>query len=665
MSASNLAFAWAQLLLRSLFHAGVRDVVVSPGSRSTPLALAADAACELRVRFVLDERAAAFFALGQARVTGRPSALVCTSGTAAAHYFPAVIEASMSGVPLIAITADRPWELQGTGASQTIDQTCLFGDFARGFFALGAPEPAEAALRAVARTAAQAVARALGPAPGPVQINAPFRKPLEPVASPEREPWTAVWEALLHAGPTRAIAPASTLDPTAIEECARVVARSERGLLVCGPAPAHGDLDAYRREIAALARVTGFPILAEATSQARFGLAGAPGDAAPVVVSCFDALLRSPAFRRRMPPDAILEIGAPPTSSGYAQLLAEHPRCPRVVVASPGWTDPASTAAAILRADLPSFRAALRVHLAGAPEGRGAAWSRALAAADAQARAAVEDIVATTPPDLAAGSAHAYASHPSPAMTVAPGAIAIASPAHASPAPAAPSLTEALVARAVIDACPPGSTLVLGNSSPVRDVDTYCPASSKPLRVLHQRGASGIDGLVSGAAGAASVTGDAVTLLLGDLSLVHDIGGLALARRRSPVASSPPVAPLVIVTVNNGGGRIFEQLPIGRVLGAGDVFERCFATPQSVDFAAAAAAFGLPFERASTPADLASALARAHATPGPTLIEAVVPPHDGAARLKALWATLAEAPAPPAADLDKPRKRKPRKDEAS
>jgi len=200
-----LHVAWAELLLQSLAHAGVREVVVSPGSRSTPLALAADASTALRSHFIVDERTAGFIALGQARVTVRPTVLVCTSGTACAHYFPALIEASMSGVPMIVLTADRPWELQQTGASQTIDQTRLFGGFVRMFAALGAPEPSDGALRAVARTAAQAVAKSLGPEPGPVHVNVPFRKPLEPgVASArgsdarqQREPWMATWEALM------------------------------------------------------------------------------------------------------------------------------------------------------------------------------------------------------------------------------------------------------------------------------------------------------------------------------------------------------------------------------------------------------------------------------------------------------------------------------------
>ncbi|MFO0586262.1 MAG: 2-succinyl-5-enolpyruvyl-6-hydroxy-3-cyclohexene-1-carboxylic-acid synthase [Polyangiaceae bacterium] len=698
MSASNLAYAWAALLLRSLARAGVRDVVVSPGSRSTPLALAAHDAADLTSHFVLDERAAAFFALGQARVTGRPTALVCTSGTAPAHYYPAVIEASMSGVPLIAITADRPWELQQTGASQTIDQTRLFGDFARGFFALGAPEPSEGALRSVARTAAQAALRSTHPLPGPVQINAPFRKPLEPVKNPEREPWTAAWEALLNAGPTRSIAPSLALDPSAFEDCARMVARSERGLLVCGPAPAHGDLDAYRREVLTLARGTGFPIFAEATSQVRFGLAGVAKDAAPVIVSSFDALLRSPAFRRRMTPDLIVEIGAPPVSTGYAQLLAEHPRIPRVVVASPGWTDPASTATAILHADLPAFRAALRVHnvedcvrsaadsaelgsaapprtglrppsggrhLAGLPEGRTAAWCAAIAAEDARARAVIEshvpassassetpstDVPLTeTPPPFANGVSDLGGAGRAQRSEHGPG---VGNPSDG------PGITEAQVARAVVEACPAGSTLMIGNSSPVRDVDVYCPASPKPLRVLHQRGAAGIDGLVAGAAGAASVSSGSVTLLLGDLSLTHDLTSLLLARSVD--------RPLVIVVVNNDGGRIFEQLPIGRVLGDGPTFERVFATPQGVDLRAAAQAFGVAFERAATETELAVFLSRAHAKGGPALIEAVCPAHDGAARLRAIWADVtAITAAPPTENVEAPRTRDTRKEQAS
>jgi 2-succinyl-5-enolpyruvyl-6-hydroxy-3-cyclohexene-1-carboxylate synthase len=389
-------------------------------------------------------------------------------------------------------------------------------------------------------------------------------------------------------GAGRALAPRCAIDPASLDEVARILAAAQRGLIACGPSPrgpSAADLDAYRRDIASLAIATGFPVLAEATSQARFGIAH---DRGPVLLSLFDALLRSPAFRGRFTPDAILELGAPPTSAGYAQLLAERPDIPRIVVAPHGWSDPTSTASVIVRASVPAFCRALVQRIGGATNEARSAWSRALASEDDAARGVLET-----------------------ALTE------------------AETLTEGAVARAVAHACPAGSTLVLGNSSPVRDADTWTLVSSKPLHVLHQRGASGIDGLVSGAAGAQTVSQAPVSLLLGDLSLLHDIGGLAVAREAR--------GPLVIVVVNNAGGRIFEQLPIGRALGPGPAFERCFATPQPIDFAAAAAAFGIAFERARAAPALAAALAAAHERSSATLIEAVVPPHDGAARLKTVW----------------------------
>lgn len=682
MSAEALHIAWAKLFLRAAWHAGVRDVVLSPGSRSTPLAIAAHESPDLRTEIVLDERSAAFFALGQARVTGRPTVLACTSGTAAAHYFPAIIEASMSGVPLLALTADRPWELQQAGASQTIDQHHLFGGFTRGFFALGAPEPTEAALRAVARTAAQAVAAALGPTPGPVHVNAPFRKPLEPLpfAAGERDaPWISAYESLLRAGPARVLdaraargddgrasrafpgprssgeaaaatrpsAARATADPAAVAEVARLLDGAERGLVVCGPAPAHGDVAGHRRAILALGAALGFPILAEATSQVRFGAeeAQVAGRRAPVLVAAIDALLRSRSFRARFAPDVIIEIGAPPTSTGYAQLLADSPPRRRVILTPHDhWTDPSSTASILVRTDVPSFCLALAEHLA-APASDPAsaepsAQPRASDPGDERRRAASRGADSLSPAETAT-----FASAVAAADRSARAAIleSLASTGARSPG-VADLLTEAAVARGVVAACPPGSILVLGNSSPVRDVDAYVFPSSVPLRVLHQRGASGIDGLVSGAAGAQHVSGGSVTLLLGDLSFLHDIGGLALARRAR--------GPLVIVAVDNGGGRIFEQLPIHRALtgrpderrapAGSEVFERLFATPEALDYAAAAATFGVAFARAGTAAELDAALAEAHSRPGATLVQAVVPPHDGAERHKAVWTRIEE-----------------------
>jgi 2-succinyl-5-enolpyruvyl-6-hydroxy-3-cyclohexene-1-carboxylate synthase len=613
MSGSNLHTAWARLFLRALASAGVRDVVLSPGSRSTPLALAAAESQELRCHVIVDERSAGFFALGQARASGRPSALICTSGTAGAHYFPAIIEASQSFVPLIVVTADRPWELQASAAPQTIDQIKLFGGHVRSFSDLGLPDPSPVALRAVARVAAQAAHRSVSPEPGPVHVNARFRKPLEPVDVASPEPWEAAWSALMEKGAPAAAIPRITPDPDAIAELVERCSRAERGLLVCGPhLPASGasgeagrsfDLKQYQRSIAALASAARLPILAEATSQVRFG-------ASPEIMSiaAFDALLRDPAFRSRLAPDLLIEIGAPPTSPGYADLIADHPGCPRFVLAPHGWNDPASSAHALVFGDPADICEAVAARLRAAPRRLDRSpWIEALARADARAWDLVDRELS------------------------------------------ADRLSEGSVARLVASGCPEGSILAIGNSSPVRDLDMYCPASPRPLRVLHQRGASGIDGLVSGAAGARSVAGGPVTLLLGDLSLFHDLTGLALAR--SPF----PSAPLVIVVVNNDGGRIFERLPIGRAArssgGAPEaLLERCFTTPQGLHFEPAAAMFGIAYERADTKRALEQALAQAYRGSGATLIEAVVPKSEGAERAERLIKAIAAAsrePPPP------------------
>lgn len=568
---SNLHTAWARLFLRAAAAAGVTDVVLSPGSRSTPLAVAAAEEPGVRLHVIVDERSAAFFALGQARVTGRPPLLVCTSGTAGAHYFPAIIEASQSHVPLVAVTADRPWELQDATAPQTIDQTKLFGGFVRHQAELGVPDPAPAAIRAVPRIAAQAVAAALGPTPGPVHINARFRKPLDPVRVPAPEPWEALVASLSARGAPAVHATPPSVDHDAVDAVVERVMRAERGLIACGPAPIAQA--ACRNAILELARRTGFPVLAEATSQIRFG-----GDRSGVVsIAAFDALLRATAFRDRYVPDLILQLGAPPTSGAYADLIAASSGAARVVIAPHGWNDPQGDAALLVHAQPGALARAVSARIPsriGSPP----PWAAAFARAGERAAAVVDRAIQKR-------------------------------------------FCEGSVARALVAACPEGSTLVVGNSTPVRDLDAYCPPSPRAIRVVHQRGASGIDGLVSGAAGARSVSAEPVALLLGDLSLVHDLGGLALLRRAE--------GPLVIVVVQNGGGRIFEQLPIARAADAA-TFERCFATPTPIDFGSVAAGVGVPYARVEALGDLQEALARAFAAGGATLIEAVVPPHGGA-----------------------------------
>lgn len=592
----NLLAAWSQLLFDSLAAAGVRDVIVSPGSRSTPFVLAAAADRRLRITDAIDERTAAFFALGQARVTGRPSVLLCTSGSAGAHYLPAVIEADQSGVPLLVITADRPVELLHVSANQTIDQRQLFEGYVRRVVDVGGPDPAPSALRGLRRLAAQSVALACAPQPGPVHLNLRARKPLEPVPATSAQALAleADVRALLAAPVPRVAEGRAVPDAAAIEALATRCLRARRGVIVAGPAPASQAL--AREAVARLSRATGFPLLAEAASQLRF--TGEAPCAPAARIDTMDWLYAMPEGDAAWLPDLVLQLGAPPTSGPWERLLDRHPGVARIVVSPAGWPDPHGTATDVVHADLSTTCDALAdaiARLRPATEPVSDGFASALARADARVRGVI---------DAQAGAA-------------------------------GDALTEGAIARLVTGQLAAGSLLVLGNSLPVRTVDAYCPGPLADLRVLSQRGASGIDGLISGAAGAASVSDEPVVLLVGDVSALHDVGGLALcAQARGPLA---------IVVVNNDGGRIFEQLPVARLADA--LTMRHFTTPHGLDFAHAARLYRHRYALARTRAELATALDTALAARGCTLIEAVVPP-DGAATEQARVLAALASPGP-------------------
>lgn len=582
--------AWAHLLLDALARAGVRDVILSPGSRSTPFVLAAHRHPELRCRDILDERSAGFFALGQAKAGGEPSLLICTSGTAGAHYLPAVMEASLSHTPLLVLTADRPFELQECGANQTVDQLELYGAHVRRFFHLGRPDSSEHAMRALRRTAAQAAAIARAPDPGPVHLNAPAREPLEP--APEEGAAGAGDQAgelerrcarLLRESVTRVAAPKTGPDPEAVREVARRLAASRRPLLVSGPAPlAQAEAAGGVRRLAARC---GMPLAAEATGQLRFGSASA-GGADDLLFAYFDPIYRSASGRERLRPDLILQLGGTPASAGLLQLLAEiagDPEVFRAVVAPFGWPDPESSAGLLVRSDAASFAAA-------AADAVGGGGAPADAAAD-RSRPDWRELVRR-------------------ADEIASGAI------ERELAEAGDDLSEAAVAHEVPRAVPRDGLLALGNSLPVRQVDAWCPPGVGPARVLSQRGLSGIDGLVSGAAGACSRSGRPTALLVGDVSFLHDVNGLLAARGVEP--------PFVVVVVNNQGGRLFEELPIASRPDLAEALPH-FTTPHDASLQHAADLFGVRFAAPTTVSALRSVLEVALATAGCTVVEARVP----------------------------------------
>jgi len=319
VGAACLLGEWARLLFGTLERAGVTDLWVSPGSRSTPFTWAA-AHSGITLRSVVDERSAGFLALGSARITGRPSALLCTSGSALANYFPAIVEASLSHLPLLVLTADRPLDVQHAGAAQTMDQLKLFGDYVRAFYDLSLPDSAPEALLGARRAVVQAVAQSVGALPGPVHVNLRARKPLEP-AAPRSDPERALAQSVseLLSRPILRFEPHATLANEAVRAAARTIEGAGSGAIVVGPLPAFGSNLA--EPIAELAVLTGFPIFAEAGSQVRFELADHP-----LSFPHFDWLLSARGTAERFRPDLLLYVGQTPTSSALERWAAAVPR---------------------------------------------------------------------------------------------------------------------------------------------------------------------------------------------------------------------------------------------------------------------------------------------------------------------------------------------------
>ena len=523
----NPSTAMARVLVDELVRGGVRDAVVAPGSRSAPVALAFAAAERdgvLRLHVRIDERTASFLALGLARASGRPVPVLTTSGTATAHLHAAVLEADAAGVPLLALTADRPPELRDTGANQTIVQPGLYGGAVRAAVDVGVPEAGreEAQNRYWRSLVAKAllVARgALSGDPGPVHLNLPFREPLLPDDHPALDgPWAgrpggAPWTDGSVPAPTRPADPGPA-----------------RTLVVVGDGP-----PPLGRAAAELAAAQGWPVVAEPSSGAWAG--SVRGGA---------LLLGVPGWLAAHRPDRVLVVGRPTLSRPVSALLADPAVRVETVSAAPRWPDAGRSTTWVGALPAP-----------GAPADP--AWRGAWCAAADRVGTAVDGLL-----------------------------------------DAVPGLTAGLLARDLVAALPDGALLVLGSSTPVRDVDRLAVPRAG-LTVLANRGVAGIDGTVSTAVGAARVHGGRALALLGDLTFLHDLQGLL-------VGEGEPRPDLTLVVPDNDGGGIFAQLEPGQPrYEAG--YRRVFGTPHGRDLVAVAEALGWPAERVSDPAGLADALA--------------------------------------------------------
>ena len=468
MTPVNPSTAFGVTFTDELIRCGLREVVLAPGSRSTPLAMAffeAGQQQRMRLHVRIDERSAAFTALGLAKASRRPVAVLCTSGTAAANFHPAVIEADESGVPLIVLTADRPPELRGIGANQAIDQIKLYGAAVRWFSEAGLPEDRPGMAVYWRSLACQAWAHAaghvggLGQGSGPVHLNLPFREPLVPAGGDDGTQWPESLEGRPGGQPWTRFhgqgAPAGELE----------LPWTERGVVVCGD----GDYDALT--LVELAERAGWPVLAEPSSGGRRG---------PNALSAYQYLLATPEFVRAHQPDLIVSAGRPGLSRAQIAFLGAGlgtgaARRHVVVAQGPGrWADPQRAATDVA--------AALR--LTGTPGGK--AWLEGWQRADEAARRAVDAILDGDE-----------------------------------------NLTEPRLARDLASALPEGALLWSASSQPVRDIDLgLLPRAD--LRVLASRGTSGIDGTTSSAIGAALAHGGPAFALIGDLAFLHDAAGLAI-----------------------------------------------------------------------------------------------------------------------------------------
>jgi len=540
MTAPNRNTLWARAIVDELVKSGIEAVCIAPGSRSTPLTVAFADRDDVTIFSHLDERSAAFFALGRAKRTGTPTPVLTTSGTATANLHPAVMEADNARVPLLVLTADRPPELRDTGANQTADQEKLYGTAVRFYHDLPEPEADDRKLRSLRTRICRAVAATTGSNPGPAHLNVPFRKPLEPVEVPGDVPDGFGDEypeaALGRDGPFVAVHEGTgTPDPADVDRIASVVEAASTGLIVAGPDDAFGlSQDAA----AALSSATGFPIIADPLSNLRWG----PHNDDVPVLGGYDAYLD--ADLDVSDPAVVLRFGASPTSKVLRHFLRDT--ADRQFVVDPagdagGWREAAFTATHLVVADPDT----LATHLAESLP--------------------VSDEPTTSPLQAVEDNYWSLvADEPRP--------------------------FEGRILSTVVRDAPDPATVFVSNSMPVRDLDRFGEPSTRDLTVLGNRGVSGIDGVTSTALGAGSATDDPLVLVTGDIAYYHDMNGL-LALDRCDVDAT-------IVLVNNDGGGIFHMLPIED---HDPPFTSQFKTPHGLDFEPTSDLYGFDYARVDPP----------------------------------------------------------------
>ena len=555
-----------------LVACGIENVCLCPGSRSTPLAIAFARHPSIKVWTHLDERSCAYFALGMAKAN-TPVAILCSSGTAAVNFAPAVVEAYHSRVPLLVLTADRPPELQDLGANQTIKQSNLYGSAVKWFTLMPLPEASEDMLRYARMVADRAVSTMEQSPAGPVHINFPFREPLIPAPYP----FTDTEDELRHRTTT-------AWEPRRDNVIAEYASSGQKGLIICGPTPLM-----YGNGLIDFATRAGYPIIADPLSNVR-----AYGRQSDVVITAYDAFLRSASMRDALAPDFILRIGDPPTPRSMQSYLLRHRSVRQIVVAPPGtWPDPDLTTAEVIHMEPDAFCSATLDGL--------------------------EDVVSAPPEWLAQWTGTEKASRAVFERELA----------------AMTDATEVSVIADLAGLVPMAANVVAGNSMPVRDLESFFAVDDKRVVFMHgNRGTSGIDGVVSTALGIAAATGGPTVLLIGDLSFYHDMNGLLAAQRHGLDAT--------IVLINNDGGGIFSFLAQHEAEDH-ETFEELFGTPHGLDFSHVAGLYGVSFQTVTTREQYRTALKASFDIPGVKVIEVRTDREENLRLHQRIWAAVAQA----------------------
>lgn len=575
-STQQVAYATVGGFVDELVRSGVRHFCICPGSRSTPLALMVAHHPGARIWMHTDERSASFFGLGMAKLLREPVALVCTSGTAAANFLPALVEAFYARVPLVVLTADRPHELRDWGAPQTIDQVRLYGGHVKWFVDLAEPDASADIQRYTRLVAGRAAALARQVPAGPVHINCPYREPLVPHPGPGPAPWDAAPAGL---AAVQVAAGLRAPDDALVGSLTEALTHAQRGLIVCGPQ----DDPALPAAVARLAEALGFPILADPLSGLRCG-----PHSRRMVIQSYDAFLRLPEVAEPLTPDLVLRFGAMPVSKPLMQHMQRAQGAPNIVVdGGAGWSDPSQLATAMIAVD----GALLCERLADAlGAGRGAGeWAERWQKVERQTLATIEQQV-----------------------------------------DGFDDLFEGKVFRELGAALPDGAVVFAGNSMPIRDMDTFFPASGRDIRLMANRGANGIDGVVSSALGASAAGASPLVLVIGDLSLYHDSNGLLAAKLHELNAT--------IILLNNDGGGIFSFL--SQASEAPEHFEQLFGTPHGLDFRHMAALYGARFHSVADWGEFRQRLAESTGGSGLSIIELRTDRERNVAMHREIWRAI-------------------------